>query len=104
MADDSRTVLVTDTSVLINLIITGRLVAFAGIEGFRFMVPDEVLEEVRRLEQQAVLDEALAGGVMERCAVDAVECADILLELTDALGAGELACLALAESDEEVVH
>lgn len=97
MTDDSRVVLVADTSVLINLIITGRLVEFAGMKQFRLIVPDEVVKEVRRPEQRMALEQALAGGMLELYSVDAVECAGILLALADVLGAGELACLALAE-------
>lgn len=66
------------------------------LEEYRFVVPDEVVEEITRAEQRQVLDAALAEGVLDRCSVDAIEGAALILELGDLLGEGELACLAVA--------
>jgi predicted nucleic acid-binding protein len=81
---------------VINLIITERLPMLARIAGYRFMIPDEVIEEVRRPGQRQALDAAVADDALCPCSVDAIEAGDLILTLSDVLGRGELACLALA--------
>lgn len=44
MAAPCATVVVADSSVLINLIVTGRIALLGGLDGHRFVVPDEVVE------------------------------------------------------------
>ena len=47
-----QTVVVTDTSILINLVHTGHLSLLGRLPGFRFVVPDEVIAEVLPADQK----------------------------------------------------
>jgi len=91
------TVVVADSSVVINLILTGRLMLLAQLEGYRFVVPDEVVEELTWPAHRGAMEEALAAHVIERVAVDAIDSSALVLELHDVIGSGELACLAVAD-------
>ncbi len=90
------TVVVADSSVLINLIVTGRLALLGGLDGHRFVVPDEVVEELTWPAHRDVLALAIEAGVIDRVAVDAINSSELLLALHDVIGSGELACLATA--------
>ncbi|HEY4322046.1 MAG TPA: hypothetical protein VGM77_12830 [Gemmatimonadales bacterium] len=90
-------IVVTDASVVINLLHVGRLEILSRLPGMRFVVPDEVIAEVTRPEQRAALDAGITVGVIDRCSLDALGGSAAIIELSNRLGVGELACLALAE-------
>lgn len=61
--DEVRTVVV-DTSVMINLAILDRIGLLGILERFRFVVPGEVVAEVRRAEQRKRVRTALETGLL----------------------------------------
>jgi predicted nucleic acid-binding protein len=90
-------VVVTDTNILINLIHVGLLGLLGRLPPYSFVVPEEVVEEVSDSTQAQALQAAISSGVL-----DIVQLADpvelkIYAELVKILGAGEAACLSLAE-------
>jgi predicted nucleic acid-binding protein len=89
-------VVVTDTSLLINLIHTGHLSLLAQTAPFRFVVPHEVITEVTDEIQKNALERALNSGVVERVTIETTQELELYGELLQILGPGESACLALA--------
>jgi predicted nucleic acid-binding protein len=91
-----RTV-VLDASVVINLIHAGRLDLLGKIEGYEFVVPEQVIAlEVTYPEQAQALSAALEAGWVRRVeSTDTVEMA-LYAELSAVMGKGEAACLAMA--------
>ena len=59
-------IVAVDASVLINLIRAGRLSLLGAIAGRRFVVPEQVVEEVSHPEQAAALDHAIRAGHVRR--------------------------------------
>lgn len=90
------TVVVADSSVLINLIVTGRLALLGSLDSHRFVVPDEVVAELTWPNHRDALAVAIEAGIIDRVRVDAIDSSEILLALHDVIGSGELACLASA--------
>lgn len=91
-------VVVSDANVLINLAHVDRLDLCGSLEELEFVVPEEVIAEVSRPDQAAILQRALDAGHMERVVIcDPAEIA-LYAELRDSVGRGEAACLALARS------
>jgi predicted nucleic acid-binding protein len=91
-----RTV-VLDASVVINLIHAGRLDLLGKIEGYEFVVPEQVIAlEVTYPEQAQALATALEAGWVRR--VESINTVEIELyaELSAVMGKGEAACLAIA--------
>ena len=91
-------IVVADTSVIINLCHTGHLLLLGKTTTFEFLVPDEVIAEVIDPDQQRALGEALAAGALRRHSISSPEELGTFAELTQILGTGEAACLALAEN------
>ncbi len=89
-------VVITDTSVLINLAHTGHLPLLGRTSGYRFLVADEVLAEIQDPVQRASVDGALLDGSLGRVSIETTEELAVYVELTRILGSGEAACLALA--------
>lgn len=89
-------VVITDTSVLINLAHTGHLFLLGQTAGYRFFVPEEVIAEVQDPGQQKLLSSAIANGFLARAVIDTTEELTLYAELNRILGSGESACLALA--------
>jgi predicted nucleic acid-binding protein len=91
-----RTV-VLDASVVINLIHAGRLDLLGKIEGYEFVVPEQVIAlEVTYPEQAQALAAALEAGWVRRVeSTETVEI-DLYAQLTAVMGKGEAACLAMA--------
>ncbi|MHB0979132.1 MAG: hypothetical protein ACYC5Q_03475 [Thermoleophilia bacterium] len=52
-------IVVTDANVLINLIHVERLDVLGALEGYEFVVPADVREEITDLDQRAALEEAI---------------------------------------------
>jgi predicted nucleic acid-binding protein len=94
---EGTTIVLADTSVLVNLAIVNRFDLLGALEGFLFRVPDEVVAEVARPEQRDLLNRALGEGHVEETSLTGV--ATIVhfhrLRLDLGLGRGEAACLAL---------
>jgi predicted nucleic acid-binding protein len=90
-------VVVTDTNILINLIHVGRLDLLAKLHPYSFVVPEEVVQEVKDSRQAEALRTAISSGILE-----VIQLADpaeltIYAELVQILGIGEAACLSLAQ-------
>lgn len=91
-------VVVADTSVLINIIHVSRLDLLGSLDGFRFVVPEQVAAEVTREEEIRDLHEGFECGFLHReSSTDPQELA-IYADLRGALGRGEAATLAMAEA------
>ena len=91
-------VVITDTSILINLGHTGHTHLLGGTPGFRFLVSDEVLAEIADPEQSGIVETTVAEGAAEKTSIESPEELAIYAKLTQILGSGESACLALASS------
>jgi predicted nucleic acid-binding protein len=92
-----RTVVVTDTSILINLFHTGHLSLLGRLTGFQFVIPDEVISEIVLPDQQQVITEAITAGHIQRSSISNPDELALFAELRRVLGIGESSCLALAE-------
>jgi predicted nucleic acid-binding protein len=90
-------VVVTDANILINLIHIDRLKLLGELPPYRFMVPEQVIREVRDPHQRAAIEAAIAAGLAEE--IHLVEIAELTVyaELIQTLGSGEAACLSLAQ-------
>lgn len=95
--DEGTTIVLADTSVLVNLALVDRFDLLGALAGLRFRVPDEVVAEVTRQEQRDLLGRALREGHLEQVSLTGF--AAILdfqrLRLDLGLGRGEAACLTL---------
>jgi predicted nucleic acid-binding protein len=89
-------IVVTDANVLINLIHVGRLDVLSALEGYEFVVPADVREEITDLDQRAALEEAIGRSFFRIEHVTELETVALVAELRARLGTGESACLALA--------
>lgn len=89
-------IVITDTSILINLSHTGHLFLLGRTAGYRFFIPDEVLAEVKRPDQRQLVDAALAASAVTLVSIQSTEELYRYAELLQILGSGEAACLALA--------
>ena len=89
-------VVVTDANVLINLMRIGQLPLLGQLDGYRFLVPAEVVNEITEPDQREALSWALTEGHLEQVVVDTMESLQLFAELRDVMGMGEAACLALA--------
>jgi predicted nucleic acid-binding protein len=96
-------IVITDTSILINLSHTGHVGLLGKTAGFEFVVPDEVLAEITSPEQTEMLQAALAAGWIGRESISGPGELTIFAELSRTLGSGESSCLALACSRGWVV-
>jgi predicted nucleic acid-binding protein len=94
----TTSVVITDTSILINLSYTGHLALLGKVVGLRFVVPDEVVAEITEPEQLRTLQAALADGSLKQESIATPDELAIFAELSQILGSGESACLALATS------
>lgn len=90
-------VVVTDTNILINLIHIGRLDLLGKLPPYSFVVPEEVVKEVREPHQAQALQTAMSSGLLLE--VQLADPAELKMyaDLIQILGAGEAACLSLAE-------
>ena len=94
----ATSIVITDTSILINLSHTGHLALLGKVAGLRFVVPEEVVAEVTEAEQLRTLEAAIADGSLRRESIASPDELAIFAELSQILGSGESACLALASS------
>jgi predicted nucleic acid-binding protein len=93
---DPRLTAVMDTSVLINLAILDRIGLVGASPRLRFVIPGEVLAEVKRPRQRSRVGRALEGGLLEEVALDEPEALARFADLRKRMKIGEAACLALA--------
>lgn len=85
-----------DTNVLINLVHVDRLDLLGQLRPFQFLVPAEVLAEIRRPNQNESVAKALKEGWLGNVRVEGVEELEIYAGLVQHMGSGEAACLTLA--------
>jgi len=94
----TTSIVITDTSILINLSHTGHLALLGRMAGLCFVVPDEVIAEVTEPEQLRIVEAAIADGWLRRASISCPDELAVYAELSQILGSGESACLALASS------
>lgn len=91
-----RTVVV-DTNVLINLLHVDQLGLLGQMSGYEFVVPRDVVAEVRYPGQAHRLEEAVTCGDLRLDDVEEQELS-VYAELCQTVGSGEAACLAIAQA------
>jgi len=91
-------IVVADASVLINFIHVDLLSLLGRLDGFEFLVPEQVIEEISRPGQAAKLAAALEAGHLIRVVSTDPGEIQSYAELHDVMGRGEAACLAIAEA------
>jgi predicted nucleic acid-binding protein len=90
-------VVVTDATVLINLIHVDRLGFLGALGGYEFVVPPEVEAEVSVPAQTVALARAFDAGHIARVSFTGTAELEIYAELIEVIGKGEAACLAMAD-------
>jgi predicted nucleic acid-binding protein len=93
---DPTSIVVSDTSILINLCHTGHFGLLGNTRGFRFVVPDEVIAEMTNADQRNLFETALSQDLLARESISSPDELEIYADLSQILGSGESACLALA--------
>ncbi len=94
-----ETIVITDTSVLINFLVLDRVELLARLPDHRFVVTDHVRAEVTEHyhDQLQRLDEAFAAGALEEIRVTELEEVRLFAQLTaTGLGVGECSAIAVA--------
>jgi len=97
LPQNTISVVITDASVIINLCHTAHIFLLGKTTTFEFVVTDEVIAEITEPDQQRTLTEALAAGALRRESISSPEELATFADLTQILGTGEAACLAVAE-------
>ncbi len=64
MARQDPATIVLDTSVLLNFVNIGRI-ELLGRLGASIMLPDQVLDEIKRPSQKEVVENAVTAGVLD---------------------------------------
>jgi predicted nucleic acid-binding protein len=90
-------VVVTDTNILINLLHIGRLDLLGKLPPYSFVVPEEVVKEVREPQQAQALHTAMSSGLLSEVQLADPAELKVYADLVQILGAGEAACLSLAQ-------
>jgi predicted nucleic acid-binding protein len=95
---DGRILALVESSCLINFLVLDRMDILGGLRQFKLHVLDHVTTEIRRPEQRARLQPAVAVGIVTELEITDPE--EILLydKFRKFLGDGEAACLAVAVS------
>ena len=94
-----ETIVITDASVLINLLVLDRAGLLARLPDHRFVVTDHVRAEVTEHyhDQLQRLEEAFAAGTLEEIRVTDLEEVQLFAQLTaTGLGIGECSAIAVA--------
>ncbi|MCZ2157102.1 MAG: hypothetical protein LC114_24940 [Bryobacterales bacterium] len=89
-------IVITDSSIVINLSHTGHVRLLGATGGFRFVIPDEVVAEITNPAQRDLLEAALIEGTLGRESLSSPDELEVYADLSQILGSGESACLALA--------
>jgi predicted nucleic acid-binding protein len=87
----------TDTCILINLAVVGRLDLLSLVPPFAFHAPTEVLDEVEDPDQRTAVDQGIAAGFLDVVKLDDPNELASYVRFNATLGKGESACLALAK-------
>jgi predicted nucleic acid-binding protein len=90
-------VVVTDTNILINLTHIGRLDLLGKLPPYSFVVPEEVVKEVKEPAQMEAIQTAISSGLLQVVQLTDPSELRIYAELIQFLGVGEAACLTLAQ-------
>lgn len=96
-APERTRVVVTDATVLINLIHVDRLGLLGALGGYEFVFPPEVEAEVSDPAQAAALARAFDAGHVARVSFTGTAELEVYADLVEVIGKGEAACLAMAE-------
>jgi len=88
---------VTDANIIINLIHIDRLDLLGALPPFSFVVPEEVVKEITDGTQAEMVRDAIRLGFLQQVQLSSIPELKIYADLVRTLGAGEAACLALAE-------
>ena len=94
-----KTVVITDTSVLINFLVLDRAGLLAGVPTHRFVVTDHVRAEITAHyhEQLQRLEQAFSAQILEEITVSDLAEVQLFAELTAiGLGVGECSAIAVA--------
>ena len=87
---------VVDATVVIHLANAGQLHLLGALSGWEFVIPDQVVEEIRQPAQVAALLHALQVGYLrQESSTDPEEIA-VYAEFKQRMGKGEASCLAMA--------
>lgn len=89
-------VAVTDTNIVINLIHAQLLELLGRLPPYSFVIPEEVVKEVRDPDQAKAARTAISSGVLQLVQLTDPAELTIYAELLQILGSGEAACLSLA--------
>lgn len=90
-------VVVTDTNILINLTHISRLDLLGKLPPYSFVVPEEVVKEVREPQQAQALQAAISSGLLVEVQLADPAELKVYADLIQILGSGEAACLSLAQ-------
>jgi predicted nucleic acid-binding protein len=90
-------VVVTDTNILINLTHIGRLDLLGKLFPYSFVVPEEVVKEVKEPAQAQAVQTAISSGLLQIVQLTDIAELTVYAELIQILGLGEAACLSLAQ-------
>lgn len=82
--------------MLINLLHTERLGLFSALGILEFVVTRETVEEIRYPEQRALIEDAIAAGMLRTEQISGAATLRLYTELRKSMGKGEAASLALA--------
>jgi len=99
----TRRVVVLDANVLINLIIAERLELLNSLPGFEFVVPENVVAEIRYADQRASLDHAIERRFVRMVSVTDPFELELYARLRNRMGRGEAACIAMAQVRDWIV-
>jgi predicted nucleic acid-binding protein len=88
----------TDTCVLINLAVVGRLDLLKLIPPYIFHSASEVLGEIEDPDQRTVVNQAIAAGHLDEVKLDQPGELGLYVAFNATLGKGESACLALGKA------
>jgi predicted nucleic acid-binding protein len=89
---------IVDANVLINLIHVQRLGLLASLPGYEFVATGDVISEITHPAQRSALDAALSAGQLRWETITDPHDLTRYAELRQVMGAGEAACVALAEA------
>jgi len=97
--EERAIVVLTDSNLLINLIHVRRLLLLGQLPGYRFIVPDAVVAEMTLEDQRAQLTQAVAASAVSLCTLTDPDGLAQFAGLRTIMGAGEAACLVLAQAN-----
>lgn len=98
LASAAARVVLTDANIVINLLHIRRLGILGKLPGYEFVVPDEVVREVMDPGQRDVLQATIDAGALRAITIDDVATLKVFADLSLIMGAGEAACLSLAQT------